>query len=485
MNLPRNRDSTSGDDEMAVFSIIKVSELEGAKMLAPEFYHPVKILSKQYLEKSGKKRIKDHFYNVREIFDPKNKSLPQQAIVFDLSDVTSYFLYGGKKVTSSEEVGSAKKIFSQNDVLISRLRPYLKEVSFVGFNEKLKLASTEFVVLRQKYNGYYPETLFAYLISKEVQNLLAWSVAGTEHPRFNEDYFLSLTLPIFSNEFQNRIKRVIQTAWKIFLDSSDLYSQAENLLLEELKLKDFKSRYVKTYTAQLSDVSSAHRADAEYFQPAYEMLVDKLNKNNNIEIKQLKEFISGIQKGVEPGSENYQDKGKPFIRVSNISINGFINRDQKYLSAELYQQLREAYEPKQGDFLLTKDATPGIALVVKEPIEGLISSGILKLQIDENKIKKEYLALYINSFIGKMLIEKDGGGSVILHWKPAQVKLLNIPILPLSIQQNIASLVQESHNARRKAKESLEIAKKAIEVAIEKKEDEAIRFLDDESKKLR
>jgi restriction endonuclease S subunit len=205
--------------------------------------------------------------------------------------------------------------------------------------------------------------------------------------------------------------------------------------------------------------------DAEYFQPAYEEVIEKL-KERNIKLKPLGKLILGMQKGIEVGSEKYQDEGKLFIRVSNVSINGFVDRDQKYISEELYKDLKETYEPKLGDFLLTKDAIPGIAYVVKEQIEGIISSGILKLQINENEINKEYLALCINSLVGKMQVERDGGGSVILHWKPDQVKRLQIPILPLPIQQNIASLVQKSYEARKNAKELLETAKKAVEIAI-------------------
>jgi restriction endonuclease S subunit len=268
---------------------------------------------------------------------------------------------------------------------------------------------------------------------------------------------------------------MVDKSFALLKQSRSLYSQAENLLLEGLGLKDFKPKYEKTYTANLSDTLSAHRIDAEYFQPAYEEIIKRL-KEKNIELKPLRKFILSIQKGIEPGSENYQDKGKPFIRVSNLSINGFVDRDQKYLSEELYQQLRETYEPKQGDFLLTKDATPGIAYVVKEQIEGIISSGILRLQINENEIDKEYLALCINSIIGKMHIEKDCGGSVILHWKPDQVKRLKIPTLPSEIQQEISLLVQHSHEAKRKAEELLEVAKKAIEIAIEKNEEEALYY---------
>jgi restriction endonuclease S subunit len=76
-----------------------------------------------------------------------------------------------------------------------------------------------------------------------------------------------------------------------------------------------------------------------------------------------------------------------------------------------------------------------------------------------------------------MQIERDCGGSVILHWKPEQVKKLKIPFLRLSTQQKIAELVQQSHEARRKAKELLETAKKAVEVAIEKSEEEALKIL--------
>ncbi len=76
-----------------------------------------------------------------------------------------------------------------------------------------------------------------------------------------------------------------------------------------------------------------------------------------------------------------------------------------------------------------------------------------------------------------MQVERDCGGSVILHWKPEQVKRLQIPLLPLSIQQEISSLVQQSHEARKKAKELLEIAKRAVEIAIENSEAEALDYV--------
>jgi len=303
---------------------------------------------------------------------------------------------------------------------------------------------------------------------------------ATEYPAVTWEDVLNLPIYIGSKLFLNKISNFVSKSFNLIDTSNFLYFQAQTILLQELGLKDFKPKYKLSYSANLSDTFVFHRIDSEYFQPAYEELIEKVNKS--IELKPLRKFIIGFQKGIEVGSENYEDEGKLFIRVSNLSVNGFVERDQKYINDELYQQLKGTYEPKVGDFLLTKDATPGIAYVVKEPIKGIIASGILKLKINEREINKEYLALCINSLFGKLQIERDGGGSVITHWKPEQIKRLAIPILPNKIQQKIASLIKQSHEARKKAKELLEIAKRSVEIAIERNEKEALNYL---SKSLR
>ena len=460
---------------MAVFSTIKLSELGGTKLLAPEFYHPDKLAAKQHLEKLNKNKIKDHFYNIREIFDPKKGNLIQSSVVFDLSDVNSYFLYGGKKVTSSEEVGSAKKIFSQNDVLISRLRPYLKEVSFIGFNEKLKLASTEFVVLRQRDKSYYPETLFAYLISKEVQNILLWSVTGTEHPRFNENYFLNLTLPNFSKEIQNEIKRIIQSAWKIFLDSSEFYYQAENLLLGELGLKDFKARYKKTYVANLSNVLSSHRMDAEYFQPTYDEVIEKIKKYPDGFDKLLK-YVENIKPNFDP--KKHPDQIFSYVELADIDPSiGIIHSENKTKGDQAPSRARRIL--KESDVIVSsvEGSLEKVALVDKEYNGSLASTGFFQFRPLNILLEPEVLFVISKTIVLQSQLKKQCSGTILTSVPKESLKEVIIPILGLETQQEIASLVKKSHEARGKAKSLVDLAKRAIEIAIENNEDEAIRFL--------
>jgi Restriction endonuclease S subunits len=457
---------------MAVFNVIKLSELEGAKRLDAEYYKSEYLELIFRLKKAGYVPVKDVAFPIRRKFKPKKGEY------FDYIEISGVDLTTGEfntsKIIGEEAPDRAQWVVNKNDILVSTVRPIRNAIVLIKEEKENLVCSSGFAVLHPK--TIQANYLFLYFKMPFIAKLLDRYTTATEYPAINWNDVLNTPIYVGSNEFQTKISLIIDKFFDLLKQSRSLYSQTEDLLLEELGLKDFKPKYEKTYTAKLSNAFSAHRIDAEYFQPAYKEVIEKL-RENNIELQPLRKFILSIQKGIEPGSENYRDEGKPFIRVSNLSKYGFTNRDQKYLSEELYQQLRETYEPKQGDFLLTKDATPGIAYVVKEQIEGIISSGILRLQINDSKINKEYLALCINSIVGRMQVERDCGGSVILHWKPEQVKRLQIPLLPLSIQQEIASLVQQSHEARKKAKELLEIAKRAVEIAIENSEAEALDYI--------
>jgi restriction endonuclease S subunit len=467
-----------GDDKMAVFSIVKLSELEGTKRLDAEYYKPEYLEVKQKLLQTEFVYFRDL---VKEIIHPKEikreyEEEKQDYLFLLAQNVRPLMLDLSERKYISEEKAKQmpKNLLEKGDILFIRTGAVGDSTVYIGKPQKV-IASAHILIAKPnfKVSPYYLSVFFNTSIGK---NLIIRGTYGALQPEIAPNYIKNLPVPIFSRDLIIKIEELFLKSQDLLQESQNLYSQAETLLLEELGLKDFKPKYEKTYTAKLSSAFSAHRIDAEYFQPAYEEVIEKL-RENNIELKPLRKFILSIQKGIEPGSENYRDEGKPFIRVSNLSISGFIDRDQKYLNEELYHQLRETYEPKQGDFLLTKDATPGIAYVVKEQIEGIISSGILRLQINDSEINKEYLALCINSLVGRMQIERDCGGSVILHWKPEQVKRLKIPILPFPTQQKIASLVQQSHEARKKAKELLEVAKKAVEIAIEKNEKEALDYI--------
>ena len=138
---------------------------------------------------------------------------------------------------------------------------------------------------------------------------------------------------------------------------------------------------------------------------------------------------------------------------------------------------------KRGEILFSKDATPGIAHYLREQRKKMIpAGGILRLKRKDDRVDNEYLALVLNSLLTKEQINRDVGGSVILHWRPDQVRRTVIPILPKEKQTQIQQKVTESFDLRKRSKHALECAKRAVEMAIEQDEQTAMDWLENETR---
>jgi len=450
---------------MVSYSIIQKSQLEGGLRLDSEFYHPEKLGAMEKLSKFGISAISENFRNVKETFNPVRHQLATTpARVFDLSDVGSFLLEAGTRVEKSDEVGSAKKIIRQNDVLISRLRPYLKEVSFVGFNNVQKLASTEFVVLRKKKESKFPpEALFAFLITDEVQRILFWSQGGTEHPRFSENLLLGLKLPKLSEKTAESIADNVNDAYKNYLNSQNLYSQAEELLLEELELKDFEVEDDLSYIVNLSEIKSSHRADAEYFQPKYDKLVEKIKKYGAVLLLNIVQNVAA-----RFNAKSQPDKIFQYVELSNITSSvGTIDGFSEVSGSEAPSRAKRALKPNDVILSSVEGSLEKVALVGKEQDGYLASNGFF--QFRSKDILPEVLLVLAKSFVLQMQFEKQTAGTILTAVPKEAVKNIVVPKLNKSTQQKIADLVQKSHEARSKAKQLLEQAKSKVEDLIKNK----------------
>jgi len=472
------------------YSIIQKSKLEGARRLDAEYYQP------EFLEWDNK--IKSGRYSTFG------------ELIRILTDYTANGSFTGLKnnVNITDDPDFAKWIRIQNldnnnfrnsiryideksynflkksslhgkEILISKTGEYLgKAYLMPKIKEKTTLADNIFLIHLK--DASLNEFIITFINSSIGRRLLLRRLQGTGQPTIIKDSLRSFLIPMPDNKTKKEITKYFKNYTSLLALSDNLYSQAETLLLDELKIKDLDLEDKLSYVVNLSEAEKQKREDAEYFQPKYRKLIEHIRKNcNGVELGEL----VCIKKGIEPGAESYRDDGKPafaptaselwrgkqFIRVSSMSKYGINDNDQKYLSEDLYNELKEKYEPKKGEILLTKDASLGIAYVLKKHIDGIISGGILRLKLKNKKIEDEYLALCLNSIIGQMHAERDAGGSIIKHWKPDQIKKVIIPLLPKQTQQKISSLIRESFKKRIKAKELLKEAKEKVEEEIEKK----------------
>lgn len=119
------------------------------------------------------------------------------------------------------------------------------------------------------------------------------------------------------------------------------------------------------------------------------------------------------------------------------------------------------------------------AIIPNECDEGTISDNLIRIRIsDKEKINPYYLAVYLNSIIGKELMLRNGRGSVQQRLNQETLKEIVFPILPFDKQLSIAEKITASFTLRKQSKHLLECAKKAVEMAIEKDEETAMKWLE-------
>jgi len=77
-----------------------------------------------------------------------------------------------------------------------------------------------------------------------------------------------------------------------------------------------------------------------------------------------------------------------------------------------------------------------------------------------------------------MQSERDAGGSIIKHWKPSEIEEVLIPIIDLDLQIQIEQKIKASFKLKAESKKLFDLAKQAVETAIEQDETTAINLIE-------
>lgn len=215
---------------MALVTVRSRSELEKSYVLAPERYDPRR---ESLLARSATISLGEIATPVRKTVGT-SKANTGRYLVLDTSDAQEGKVICRKQPMAGSELGSVKKVINAGDVIISRLRPYLRQVAYVDravrhWEKDVSLAcSTEFYVLRT-IDAQPIAFLVPFLLSDAVQEVLAASQEGGHHPRFGEDVLLSLPVP----------KRLLEErealSWDV-IRSVELYRESEQMLSRMIEL---------------------------------------------------------------------------------------------------------------------------------------------------------------------------------------------------------------------------------------------------------
>ena len=316
-------------------------------------------------------------------------------------------------------------------------------------------------IVRLNVEKYSPYVLSTFLLSKYGRMQTLRESTGNVQLSLFLYKIRELLIPNFSDTFQSQIESIVKSAHAKLEESKSLYSQAEDLLLGELGLKDWQPKNTLYTTKKFSDFAQSGRLDAEYYQPKYDDLFERLQK---VDCKTIKEIQIINYRGFQP---EYVENGKidvinsKYILEDGLDYENFEKTDEVSFNNAVRAQV------KYGDILTyTTGANIGRTQVYLSEKKAMASNHVNMLRVkDVNPI---YLALVLNSKIGRMQTEKSSTGSAQVELYPDDLASFVIPILPESIQTKIASLIQQSFECKAQSKQLLEDAKRMVEAEIEK-----------------
>ncbi|MGI6370680.1 MAG: restriction endonuclease subunit S [Candidatus Kapaibacterium sp.] len=323
-----------------------------------------------------------------------------------------------------------------------------------------------------------PEYLTAFLNTKYgVNDIKRRSRQSINQTNVNPEEVKEILFPILNKSIQLEIKNCFDTAHESRLKSKQLYQQAETLLLETLGLKDSQPSTdpinVKSFKESFL---ATGRLDAEYYQKKYEE-VESLLKSNGFKL--ISEISKLINYGTVPTSPYTEDgSGIPYIKGMNLkNTNITTEKLDRIINTE---NLPEKFYTKKGDIIISQMGTVGDVGVVRDEVGWLFASFTIRVRLKNNSgFDPVFLGLYIQNIAKPYYLYRNiAQASVRQNTDLPTIRNLYVPIVDYTKQQEIAELVDESFRLKNQSEQLLETAKRAVEIAIEKDENEALKFIE-------
>ncbi len=317
-----------------------------------------------------------------------------------------------------------------------------------------------------------PEYLTAFLNTKYgVIDIKRRARHSVNQSNVNLEEVKRIEIPLLCNQLQRKITSSFNNAVDSIQASEAVYNEAQTLLLAELGLADWQPKQQLTFVKNLSDTESTGRIDAGYFQPKYDEIIDAI-KNYTGGSDTLGNLACVKDTNFNPDTETEYK----YIELANIGNNGEITDCMVEQGGNLPTRARR--KVTTGDAIISsiEGSLESIALITEEYDNALCSTGFHVIKSDV--LNSKVLLVLLKSIVGQLQLKKGCSGTILTAINKDEFSKIAVPKIKAGKQTEIEQTVIESFNLRNRAKDLLEHAKHAVEIAIEQDEQAAINWLE-------
>ena len=385
--------------------------------------------------------------------------------VLRLNEFDSFFISKPAKHCDLIDTETYKSLkLKKDDVLICRTNGNPKLVgkaAIVPQDYEYAFASYLFRI-RPDINIINSATLVAFLNSRYGRlEIEKYSMVGNQ-ANFSPAKFRQISVPIFSKQFNVEVEKLVYKSFDLSKEGKKYYSEAEEILLSELGIKDWQPDNAPVNIKNLKDSFLASgRLDAEYYQTKYD---------------EIENAVTGFKNGYEKIGNlfaqntevcDYKESAYNYIEIGDVNIGDGSANFNLISTNELPDNAKRVLH--KNDILISK-VRPyrGAVAIIDFDDEKLIGSGAFTVLQENSTYKREVLQILLRTKIYKDWLLKWNVGSSYPVIKDEDILNLPIPILPMPIQETISAKIQESFALKAESKRLLEEAKLMVEREIEK-----------------
>lgn len=270
---------------------------------------------------------------------------------------------------------------------------------------------------------------------------------------------------------QDAITDVYHRYYANMRNADQLYKQVEQVLLDELCFNQIMETEVTYSHNKFSDFVNSGRLDAEYYQPKYDELINKISQYPYGHDKIGNLYIICDTNFLPDDKVQYK-----YIELSDIGINGEISGCTYEYGSNLPSRARRIVHT--GDIIISsiEGSLQSCAIITEEYDGALCSTGFHVLS--PRRINSETSLVLFKSLVIQALLKRACTGTILTAINKDEFTAINLPVINRDVQNKITDIIQQSIALRKESHRLLDLAKTAVEIAIEKGETAAIKLLD-------
>tara|TARA_Y100001933_G_C19010433_1_gene568595 strand:+ start:2142 stop:3536 length:1395 start_codon:yes stop_codon:yes gene_type:complete len=454
--------------EASILPLISIGDLNPGLRIDAEFFNRQSLLAIAQIRSRPHERLGDICARIQHPIEVKRDYEDEGLLTImaknirsnrtDLSD-PRFMPEALRPVVTRNKLKSGDVLVTRTGANFGQVAPWRQQVE--------AFACADILVLRQPSvaSGY----LSSFLESAKGKPLVLRGGYGAAQPHIAPPYLSDMLVPRLG-DIENRIDRLVSLSVEKERDAFQSIKRAQDTLLAALGLADWTPPEPLSYTARASDAFAAGRLDAQYFRPLFVEVEQRLLATGGA--VELGTILDINNRGRQP---DYSDGGLPVVNSKHVRTNKVLLDDDN-------RRAVEADAPvviEKGDVLVngTGVGTIGRAAAFLHEQSALPDNHVTVLRT--SRVDPIYLAVFLNSLLGQLQIErhiKGSSGQIELY--PNDIAKIVFWDAPDQVQTDVRDAVLSAFREERRARDLLDAAKRAVEIAIENGEPAALTFLD-------